>query len=182
MSSEDRRMFGLPLWFLDGVANAITIVGALSVVFAVYQYIASQEAGRAKETLNMIEIWETRSYSKSFDRLRDDLLKFWEEVPAQDVELAKTNARAATNLRKAMVSRVLSSEQATEDFDKVVYFFNRLGLCIEAKLCSKRTATVFFDEPFQAFMSNFSPVVSSRRDDLPGYANGLVLLKDVFEN
>lgn len=147
MNDDEHHLLGLPVWVLSALANVVTILGALGVAFAAYQYFVAQEAARAKETLHMIEIWETRDYDEAFNALRDEVIAFWQTVPEEDLELAKTSSKAQSNLRKAMEHHVFSSANSQYNFDRMVYFFNRLGLCIEARLCSKHTARIFFRSP-----------------------------------
>lgn len=159
----------------------VTILGVLGVGFAVFQYMQTQEAGRAKETLAMIEIWETRGYSKSFKDLGGQVQAFLKAAPKEDLELASRNDVAAQNLRGAMYERLLSSPDASENFDRAVYFFNRLGLCVEANLCSVTTAEIFFQDSLRGFMSNFLDLIHERRSALPSYANGILLLSEKFQ-
>ncbi|GAB5461023.1 DUF4760 domain-containing protein [Hoeflea alexandrii] len=180
--TNERKLLGLAVWRWEAFSYFITTLGALGIVLGVYQYVQQLEANRARETLAMIEIWETRGYREDFDALSRDMVAYWDNVPKQDIELAKANQRAAANLRKAFFREMIDKSAANmKRFDRVVYFFNRLGLCIEAQLCSPYTARVFFEDTITAFLSNFEPRIAEKRKTLPGYANGVFLLRDEIE-
>ena len=66
-----------------------------------------------------------------------------------------------------MASVILTNPAARRSFDRVVYFFNRLGPCIEAEVCSKPTARIFLDETLLQFTANFGDHIRERRRDLP---------------
>lgn len=180
--TSERKLLGLAVWRWEAFSYLITTLGALGIVFGVYQYLEQLEANRARETLAMIEIWETRGYREEFDALSGDIFAYWNNVPEQDLALAKANQRAAANLRKAFYREMIDkSASNVKRFERVVYFFNRLGLCIEASLCSADTARVFFGDTIAAFLSNFEPRIAEKRETLPGYADGVFLLRDELE-
>lgn len=174
-------MLGLPVWRWQALSYMIAALGALGVVFGVYQYFQQLEANRARETLSMIEMWETRDYRENFAELRQDMLEYWAAVPPGDIEFARTNPNAAANLRDAFFRSVIDeNSEKSKRFERIVYFYNRLGLCIKASLCSAATARIFFADPLNSFLSNFEPRLEAERKVLPGYANGVLLLKDAL--
>ena len=181
---RSRRILGLPLWRWEGLSYVVTTFGALSVIiatcgvlFAGLQYFWNLEADRAKETLDLIEIWETRGYQKDFSDLRTSVSDFLDKVPAEEIAFAKSSERASNNLQRNMQKAVLGTKANSEKFERVIYFFNRLGLCVAARLCSKNTARVFFEDPIKAFLSNFTPYIQEQRKTYPNYADGILLLK-----
>lgn len=175
-----KKLFGVELWVWEGLGHVVKIFGALGLLLAVYQYFTVGEAERSKETLEMIDHWETREYSDAFQRLRVKVTEFMASIPEEDLAIVRNDEQAADNLRKNMYANILEDETTRQDFDKIVYFFNRLGLCIKAKLCSSQTADTFFKDPLRGFMSNFSNLIADRRKELPGYASGLLILQDKF--
>lgn len=175
---ENQRLLWTPLWVWQGLSNIVTTLGVLGLLFAGVQYWQAREEGRAAETLNLIDIWETRGYDDDFAKLRAAVTEFMAAVPEADMAAVATNARAAENLRTKMYRQVLGQPELEAAFERVVYFYNRLGLCVQANLCSTRTARIFFAEPFAAFRSNFASRIESDSAALPGYANGLDLLAE----
>lgn len=181
MSRPDRRMLGVAVWRWEALSYIVATLGALGVVFGVYQYYQQLEANRARETLAMIELWETRGYRDAFVTLRRDMLDYWATVPPADIEFAKSSPIAAENLRNALFRAVIdTSEEKAGRFERIVYFYNRLGLCVQAKLCSASTARIFFDDPLRSFLSNFEARIDAERETLPGYASGIYLLRSAF--
>ena len=182
---QDNHFLGVrhSLWSALSGFLAVTgaVVGVVGIVFAGYQYLRQVEADRAEQTLNLIDIWETRGYREDFKGLRDGVQNFLSKVPPADLEAARQNALVSRNLRDRLLSEVLGTEENQERLNDVIYFFNRLGLCIEADLCSRETAAIFFDDSLTNFLSHFEPVISSRRETDKGYAEGVLLLRSAIE-
>lgn len=169
----------------EKVSSIVTAMGVLVgvVTFALgyLQYTSQVESGRAEHTLDMIEMWETRGYRESYLALGSEVAAFLAAVAPEDLALVESNARAASNFRKRLVAGVLDADSAKADFDKVVYFFNRLGLCVEANVCSERTAQVFFEDTLLQFTQNFGEHLGSLQAASPGFATGLTLLEARFK-
>ncbi|MCW1934515.1 hypothetical protein [Pararhodobacter zhoushanensis] len=173
-------IFGWPLSKVEGVAHLVTafgaLLGAVGVILAVVQYFAAQEAERASHTLSLIDIWETRHYRDDFVALRESAMAFMASVPEEEQREARENETARANLWAQMRRHVFSVEDAERRFDRVVSFFSRLGLCIEARLCSRETALLFFDDSVSGFVSFFGPEIEGRQDAMQSYGSGMMLL------
>ncbi|AJY46830.1 DUF4760 domain-containing protein [Martelella endophytica] len=169
---NNERLLGIAHWRWSLLSNVITVLGALSVVFAVYQYSATIEANRAEKTLEMIVEWRDAGYRADFLSLRQSLMTTIEEMSA--------DGRSAERRRDDIVSRSLARDGVDSAFDNVIYYFNLLGLCVEANLCSDETARVFFDDTLENFLQFFGPEIIARRDALPGYGEGVDCLARAF--
>lgn len=182
-SADDNqpRLFGITIRQWGGLKDLFTIVGVVLAVgtgiSGLYQYMNKLEADRAEETLKMIDSWETRGYREDFNALRVEVVAFLDAVPDAEMRTAQQSAKASENLKGKLYRDVVGSASARKRFDNIVYYFNRLGLCIEARLCSKRTARIFFDDTLENFLSVFQSLIEKEREATPGYAEGLIVLE-----
>ena len=179
-SKPRRKLLLVDTWKWEAMGSIASVLGFVGVLFAVYQYFQQIEAERAREALEMIEIWETRGYRDAFNILKDDVITFLDKVPEADKAKADENPMAANNLQASMYRDIFSKEGNDQRFEDVIYYFNRLGLCVEANLCSVRTASVFFDDTLIHFLSGFDTKIEKQRMTLPNYAEGVLSLADAF--
>lgn len=142
-----------------------TIVGA---IWGVTQYYASQEADRQKYTLELVNNWEEQGYQASYSKLRIAYEDFIKNVPTEQQNLAKTYTFAEKNVSRAFNKEIAESPQESEDVRRVVLYFNRLNLCLEANLCTQKIAATFFDDTVKSFVETFQPYIDDKGDDLPG--------------
>lgn len=174
---DDRRLFGVPAWRWTALS---AVAAALGGLFAVYQYAASVEAARAKQTLEMIDRWRDDGYRDRFLELRDRTVEVLSLVPEDQMAAAASDVTLARNLRRNVADRAIAAPEDLATFEEVVYFFNLLGLCVEAKLCSRQTARVFFDDTLQNFWSVYGEEIKARQQDAPGYGEGVTYLMRAF--
>ena len=160
---------------LSSIVTVVTFVGAVGGIFwAVFEYRESQETERTKYTLTLIETWETQGYRQAYGELRKFYTAFIETVPPADRRTAETSGHARDNLLQSFNRRIAQEPARQEQVREVVYFFNRLGLCVSASLCSKETTAVFFNDTVQSFLDAYGPYIESSKETLPGRGATLV--------
>lgn len=174
---DGRRLFGLALWKWTAISHLMSLLGLLTLIFGVFQYVGTVRAERAGRTLEMIEDWVDGGYRDAFLGLaaRTEPL-----VAKARANLGDPSAASEADLREArsqIVAVVLDGAEGDAQFDKVVYYFNRLGLCLEARLCLDDTARIFFADTLDDFLSVFGDEIAARRQARPGYAAGVDLLR-----
>ena len=54
-------------------------------------------------------------------------------------------------------------EDFTADFDRIVYFLNRVSFCVEGGLCSRKVADAYFRDYAVSFWSYFAGYVEKQR-------------------
>ncbi|WP_170334846.1 DUF4760 domain-containing protein [Ruegeria arenilitoris] len=156
------------------------LIASIGVLIGVIQYTQQVEAARAKETLALIEKWESGGYRDSFAVLRDATDRFQETVPRNELKLVRSSTTARENFQRKLYDSVFADGDHFEDFDHIVSFFDRLGLCIQAKLCSEKTAEVYFRTTLGAFLFYYDGLVLERGLQYAGYVEGLQFLKNEF--
>lgn len=186
MAQNDQHNFlGLPVWKWGVLSDVVSVVGVLGVLcavlgvlFGVKQYNAQLEAQRAEKTLEMVDRWIKDEYRDSFVALREATVSAQQAVTTTLTSTA--TGQDPETVRAGIVDLVLSEPQDAEHLDHVVYYFNYLGHCVEAEVCSAEAARTFFDDTLLNFLSFYEAEIDSRRERDGGYAEGLILLRDVF--
>lgn len=177
----EHRLFGIEAWRWELLSNFLTAFGVFGVLFGVYQYTAAVEADRASETLAMIERWTEDDYRSDFLALQQRTLSQIEGRSPADIQAAQSSPRHAELLSLEIGQAVMKDPDAAQHLDRVVYYFNLLGLCVEAKLCSADTADIFFGDTLRNFSAFFRDEVGARNKALPGYSQGFDLLVERFK-
>ena len=179
MPEDDARKFlRIPIWKWSLLSSVVTVLGVFGGLIGVVQYTQTVEAKRAEKTLELIDKWTKEGYRAGFLRLRDRTFDVLQNQSGPDSEKVAPNA--GPNLRAYIVREVLGMDGAGDDFEKVVYYFNYLGLCVEADVCSDKAAQVFFDDTLLDFLSFYEGEVDERRLQMPDYAEGLKSLEKRF--
>lgn len=156
------RFCGVPMRVWAGVEALAAAIGVLALLiggsFAVLEYLDRQRAARAAETLDMIEIWETRGAQDAYLVLSAALAKRLEALSDEELDPART-AVLQSNL-----ARRVFAETGLEPYEAVDRYFTRLALCIEAKLCDEAVARTFFDDTVRSFVQWFASERVRRRE------------------
>lgn len=185
VDEKPREMFlGLEIWQWDGLSGFITVIGFLSViigaVWAMFEYTQRVEASKARETMALIEIWEIRGAKDAYISLSREVASELPSLMAQ----AKQSSLPKDQARKIVYSkvsiRVLQKAENVAHVEMVIYFFNRVSLCIQANLCSAKIARVFFADTLDDFMDYFADDIRKQRKSHPGYGIELEKLSELF--
>ncbi|ABA81546.1 hypothetical protein GQF56_21555 [Rhodobacter sphaeroides] len=150
------------------VKGAAGLAAAGSLFLAAVEYADQGKAARAAETIRLIDRWEetTSGVLTAYRSLGQRLtLALAERTPALD------GTRPPEELAALLVADVLQQEGAADEFERIVYFFTRLELCIEATLCDEHTAAIFFSDTVDTFMKNFRSAVLERRRSDPHFGS-----------
>ncbi|MAM10258.1 MAG: hypothetical protein CML23_07290 [Rhizobiaceae bacterium] len=181
---RDQFLLFWPGWKWEALAGVVAAIGLMvavpSFLFGIAQYSWHLEGERARETLEMIDLWEVRGYQDTFSHFTEDVEELLAEIPTDELQMAAQSERAANNIRLKIAEALLSKGENEEHFDKLLFFFNRLGLCVQAKLCSIRTAETFYSGTLNNFVDFFMPYILSKQDSLDGYAEPTLWLEAQF--
>ena len=170
-TSPDWRMLGYA-W--TGFAVRVFIV--LGGLFTVYQYLETREQGRVERTLQLVNLWEQPQYQEAQAALQARL----DALNRQHAGLLGADALPS---ERQVYFRRIGLEAMQEDggemalaafraqFERIVYFLNRLAFCVDAALCSREVADAFFRDFAESFWAYFSGHVEQvRRQGDAGYA------------
>jgi hypothetical protein len=155
-------------------ASFITVVGVGLAIFtagwAIYEYHQEQEARRVQYTLTVIDSWEDHGYRAAYGKLREAYAAFADELSDAERALAENNPDIQANIVRNFVRRIEVSPEIKGNVRDVMYFFNRLVLCINAGICSVGTAKHFFDDTISSFLDVYGPYIEPNMSDFPGGA------------
>ena len=151
---------------MSGFAGLISIIVLLAGgTFGVVEYLDRKSSARAAETLHMIEVWETRGAGMAFQALSNELVKARKNVPQGQIADDARRAILVDNLTRRAIRNLPDGH-----YEKIVQFFTRLSLCIQAELCSEEVAAKFFADTLYGFQEWSVGEINRRRMDIPDYA------------
>lgn len=179
-AGSDERFLFIESWRWEAIGGFVSVLGVIAALFGIYEYYQRVEATRASETLALIDIWETRGARDAYGRLSGEVAAQFAAVPKADMDAAGRDERLASRVTGKVATRVLETGENAKAFEDVVYFFNRLGLCVEAKLCSGHTAEIFFDDTLTSFLNVFGGQIEERRKTTPRYGEATLDLAKGF--
>lgn len=153
-------------------ASFVTVVGVSLAIFtagwAIYEYRQEQEARRVQFTLSVIDSWEDHGYRLAYGKLRQAYVNFTDGLSQAELELAANSDTAKANIERNFVRIVEADTHIEDNVREVMYFFNRLALCIEAGICAISTSKRFFDDTVKTFLDVFGPYIERHMSDFPG--------------
>ncbi len=126
------------------------------------------EAKRAEKTIEYISFWEKEGPQKSYRYLEDNWAEFLKAVPPDQRAIADVNPDAKDKLLDHFYADSSDEEPWRLAVGTTAYFFNRLGLCVQAKLCSDKVAKVFFGDILRPYIVVFGPYIKGRDNDMAG--------------
>ncbi len=170
-TERDWRML---VYAWSGLVIRITLV--LGAVFSVYQFLAAREERRVERSLQLVELWERTDYQAAQRALKTRL----GELNARYANLIGNQPSAS---EQAIYANRIGLEALTADggtmplaefqdqFDRIVYFLNRVAFCVEGDLCSRAVADAYFRDFAASFWSYFSGYIAqTRKKASPNFA------------
>jgi uncharacterized protein YdhG (YjbR/CyaY superfamily) len=162
-TERDWRMW---LYAWSGLIVRFTII--LGAIFTIYQYLANREQTRVQRTLELVELWEKPEYQDAQRAVKQRLTDLNEKYasllganPSQK-ELAiyydRIGIEAMTDSGGTMPLAEFSGQ-----FDRVVYFLNRVAFCVEGNICSQRIADAYFRDYAESFWQYFAGYIAKQR-------------------
>lgn len=146
----------------------VRVVLILGAVFSVYQYLATRQEQRVAQTTSLVELWEQPDYQKAQQAVKNRLA-------ALNAKYQNLLGADATPAEEAIFRQRIGIEAMTanggdmpvsefsENFDRVVYFLNRLSFCVEGNLCAREVADAYFRDYAVSFWSYFSGYADKQR-------------------
>lgn len=164
------KFLWVPMRVWEGISGAAALFGAVAVIvgglFALFEYWDRQNAARAAQTLQMIEVWETRGAEDAYLALAKILEAQVKGVHPTEVQ----NDERKKMVRDKIAQTALASVGGADSYLAVTQFFTRLSLCIQADLCSEDVAATFFSQTLSGFRSWFGQEIEARRETTPNHA------------
>ncbi|EFG2886149.1 hypothetical protein BO068_005362, partial [Escherichia coli] len=134
------------------------IVGAF---FSIFQYLTARQERRVERTMQLVELWEQNDYQDAQQALKRRLVdlnaKYGSLLGANPTpkEIAVYNRRIGLEaLTEGGGAQSLPEFQA--QFDRVMYFMNRISACATANICAPEMVDEYFRDFGASFWSYFS--------------------------
>ena len=162
-TDRDWRML---VYAWSGMAVRFAII--FTLMFSVYQFLANQEQKRVEQTMSLVELWETKDYQQAQRALKDRLAA----LNTKYDKLLSANASPTEEqvFRQSIGIQALTAAGGdmpladfNENFDRIVYFLNRLSFCIDGDLCSRKVTDAYFRDYAVSFWSYFAGYVDKQR-------------------
>jgi hypothetical protein len=154
---------------VDAWAGLFVRIGlVVGAIFSVYQYLAQREEQRVAQTMRMVELWDQGDYQKAQQAIKTRLAGLNEKYANL---LGQSPTRTEQSIYRQRIGiQAMSADGGTQpladfaaDFDRIVYFLNRLSFCVDGGLCSRKMADAYFRDYAVSFWSYFSGYVGKQR-------------------
>ncbi len=186
LEAKGDKLFGISFSRWDVAANFLTVLAFLSVLvggfWAVFEYTQRVEAGKARETMTLIEIWDTRGARQDYQLLVSEISVLLKNIEAQAANSDLSPEEKKEKVLEKIRTRLLRDEGAVDQIENLVQFFSRLALCVQADLCSDRVAEVFFKDTISSFLVYFEPFLVEQQSSRSGYGQSVMVLNESFAN
>ena len=157
----------------------VRLVLILGALFSVIQYLQAREEQRVSQSMTLVELWETADYQNAQQALKARLMALNDKYSA----LLGSNPTAADEkvYRQRIGIEAMTAgggdkalAEFSADFDKIVYFLNRLSFCVEGNVCSREIADAYFRDYAVSFWSYFAGYVDrQRKAGSPNFASAI---------
>ena len=156
------------MWLYAWTGLAVRLVIIFGAIFTVYQFLDQREQRRSQETLGLIELWETADYQDAQIAVRQRLVELNEQYsgllganPSAE-EMALYQERIGLEAVNGEGGK-LPKEQFQQKFDRLVYFLNRLAVCVEGNRCDAEMARTYFHDYAASFWRYFAGYAQTQR-------------------
>ncbi len=145
---------------------------ALGLALTFFEYKNYQSGERTKTSYQHVQEWEDKGYKSALDRVSGVILNAnataLDKVPADLLEDMSDADKDLARLNTAM-NRLAGDEAVQEDLDQLIYFFDKLSVCVSRDLCDSGLIEDFFRENLLRFDVYSKAHVAQRRVEIDGY-------------
>lgn len=130
----------------------LKLLFAISLMFVYLEYDQTLKQQRISNSFEMVKDWEKQgaandyvNFSKRVENLSDKASIALGEIDSQNDKSILISNYVRRNMFKDI------SSKDNEAIDRVLYYFNKVGLCIDAELCEKEYLVEFFGDSVKRF-------------------------------
>lgn len=164
-SSKAQSTFALALQIVDFLAKLVAVLGAIWVAF---EYVDNQHSQRVQNTLEFVARYDSSALAevrgriasavKSRENALGEIRKIYERG---DISLEQSNELLLEEIKQMNFDQ--QSSRLEEDVVRLSEFYSGLQVCIENKICDRKTARDFFSANSSSFWWVFRPYFESER-------------------
>lgn len=145
---------------------------AAGVIITVFEYREFLETKRVEVAYDHVEQWETDQYQAAFGRVAADIRAFEQEALTVIPENLGEGAFATAQLNYTQ-NKIIENANGRlgEDLDLLIYFFDKLSICVDRGLCDSPLLGQFFEGHLERLWIYSTGFVASRRSTIDGYGS-----------
>lgn len=164
-------------------ASATTILfnvlTAVAICAGFYQFNQQLEAKRTEQSIALLDLWEKDKFREKYDLLRRSVAAQLTDLePADKTYLISGDLKgivlAKYNIGKKALAEANHDTSSVED---IFYFLNKVAICIENSMCSRRASSAFLYETASSFWMYFGWYAENQRSQ--GY-DGFAIAAERF--
>lgn len=149
-----------------GFGLRVLLIGG--TLFSVYQYMSARQELRVERTLQLVELWERPEYQDAQKAVKIRLAGLNEKY--KDL-LGKSPTQKELDVYYEKIGiEALNADGGTQalpdfqdQFDRVVYFLNRVSFCVDGHICDRDIADAYFQDYASSFWRYFHGYVAKQR-------------------
>lgn len=151
--------------------NFINILFSISLLIGYSEYSISQNDKKIEASLQLVSQWEDKGYYEDYHliELKIESLRTEAYVGLQDQRDDLIADNQIINFVQNSLYSSLSNVEKRK-FERLIYFYNKVGLCIKNKICDDNLLIEFFGHTASVIWLYFKPEIYLRRDNIPNYA------------
>lgn len=178
-SSTDDRM---QKRIREALSYTAAVAALAGIGLGIFEYLQRKDLARARQTMQQIEFWdEPAGPRESYRLLSRKVASVFASVPDAEITAARLDPDGdGVQLREKIVEIVFREEGMEDAFDDVVYFFSRLSLCVEARLCDETASEVFFEDTLISFLDTFEVEIARQAESAAGFGAAVLCLEQRF--
>ncbi|MER8866631.1 hypothetical protein NKI19_23440 [Mesorhizobium sp. M0751] len=162
-TDRDWRML---VYAWSGLLVRLAII--FTLIFSVYHFLANQEQKRVEQTMSLVELWESKDYQQAQRALKQRLAalnaKYGNLLSANPTPTEEQVYRQRIGIEAmSATGGDMPLTEFSDNFDRIVYFLNRLSFCVEGRLCSREVADSYFRDYAASFWSYFAGYIDKER-------------------
>jgi hypothetical protein len=137
-------------------------------LFSVYQYMMARQEMRVERTLQLVELWERSEYQEAQKSLKTRLASLNQKY-SDLLGKSPSQTELAVYYEKVGLEAMNADGGDTplpvfqEQFDRLVYFLNRVSFCVDGHLCDREIADAYFQDYANSFWRYFRGYVEKQR-------------------
>jgi len=146
----------------------VRLVIIFTLLFSVFQFLANQDQKRVEQTMSLVELWESKDLQQAQRALKERLTGL--NAKYDNLLSANPTPTEEQVFRQRIGIETMTADGGTmpladfsDHFDRIVYFLNRLSICVESDLCSRKVADSYFRDYAVSFWSYFAGYVEKQR-------------------
>lgn len=152
--------------------NFLKLLFAFSLLIAWFEYDGAVQDKRVRASFDLVQNWEQQGYVDDFRKLETKISILRDQASARidSAIIADERALMIANFVRGQLDDSMTQDEQRA-FDRVVYFFNKAGLCSSAGICDTKLLEEFFGHNARVIRDYFDVEISRRRKTVPNYAN-----------